>query len=66
MIEEESILISKGNKPYNIHITSKSLFFSEPLVYKIEDGCIYLRHVTIDDNIKIVIPTIDKKNGFYH
>ena len=61
-----SITISKGNNPKNIQVTSKSDFFSEPIVYKIEDGCIVLRHSTIDDNVKKVSPTLDKRSNFYH
>ena len=66
MSKTETVNISKGTKSYNIHISSRSLFFSQPIVYKLEDGCILLRHTTIDDNIKIVTPTLDKKNNFYH
>lgn len=61
-----SITLSKGNNPKNIHVTSKSEFFNEPIVYKIEDGCIVLRHSDIDDNVKKVSPTLDKKTNYFH
>ena len=61
-----SITVSKGNNHFNVQITSKSSFFSEPIVYRLEDGCIYLRHSTIDDNKNKVVPQLDKKTNFYH
>ena len=61
-----SITLSKGNNPKNIHVTSKSEFFNEPIVYKIEDGCIILRHADIDDNTRIVSPSLYRKNNFFH
>ena len=61
-----SINVSKGNNHFNVQITSKSSFFSEPIVYRLEDGCIYLRHSTIDDNKNKVVPQLDKKTNFYH
>ena len=61
-----SITLSKGNRLYNVQITSKSYFFNEPIVYRLEDSCIYLRHATIDDNKNRVVPILDKKNNFFH
>ena len=61
-----SVHLYKGNNYFNVQIVSKSLFFNEPIVYKIEDGCIYLRHAEIDDNKKKVVPQLDKKSNFYH
>ncbi len=61
-----SITVTKGNRPTNKHITSKHIFFSEPTVYEVKDGCIYLRHCFFDDNKNIVKPVMDKRNGYYH
>lgn len=61
-----SISVTKGNNPLNIQITSKSDFFKTPIVYKVTEDVIEFRKPTIDDNKRIVKPTIDKKNGFYH
>jgi hypothetical protein len=61
-----SITVSKGNNPFNVHISSKSSFFNEPIVYSLKGGCIYLRHSTIDDNKNKVVPHLDKKTNFYH
>jgi hypothetical protein len=61
-----SLTLSKGNSCFNVQISTKSSFFNEPIVYKLEDGCIYLRHAGIDDNKKKVVPQFDKKNNWYH
>jgi hypothetical protein len=61
-----SITLSKGNSCFNVQIFSKSSFFNEPIIYKLENGCIYLRHAEIDDNKNKVVPQRDKKSNFYH
>jgi hypothetical protein len=61
-----SLTLCKGNSCFNVQIFSKSSFFNEAIVYKLEDGCIYLRHAEIDDNKNKVVPQRDKKNNWYH
>ena len=57
--------VSRTAKLNVLRMCSKSEFFNEPIVYEIKDGCIFLRHATIDDNRFKVSPTIDGSN-WYH
>lgn len=65
-MENNSINLYKGNRVNNIHISSNSVFFNEPIVYTLENYCIYLRHATIDDIKNKVVPQLDKKTKYYN
>jgi len=61
-----SINIHKAIRPTYRNITSKSTFFSEPIVYDVKDGCIYFKRANLWDTNKVLYPYQDKKNKHFH